>query len=86
MRGPTSIESRCGSEPSRADAAQRIVDRLDTLFRPFPAVGDAQLRMHHIIGDQARIIELENKAGVDNRLVFFAHGVGYRLLVLLVGR
>jgi hypothetical protein len=49
---------------------------LDADFRPFAAVGDARLGMDDVIGDEPRIVDLQQKTGVDDRPVFLAHGVG----------
>src|SRR5215475_1710454 len=68
----------------RWDAADRVIDGFDALCRPLSALLDAEFRVHHVIADQARIVDLEDESCVDNGFVLFAHRVGYGLLVLLV--
>ena len=62
MDARTDIDRVAGVEADLLgrDAADRVVDRFDALSRPLPAVFDAELRVHHLIGDQARIVDLEN--------------------------
>ena len=83
----TDIDAVAGMEADflGRDAAERVIDHFDPLGRPVPAIGDAELRMHHVIGDQARIVDLENKSGVDDCFVLFAQRIGDGLLVFLVG-
>ena len=76
----------------RRNALQRRVERLDAHLGPLAALGDAQLRPHDVIGDQERIVDLQQEPGVDDRLVFLAHRIGdrehilFRALVMLVRR
>ena len=52
-----------------------MVERVDANLGPFSAVGDARSRMQNVIGHEARIVDLHQKSGIDDRLVFFAHRV-----------
>src|SRR5262245_11856020 len=83
----TDIDAVAGMEANLlgGDAADRVIDGFDALCRPLPALFDAEFRVHHIIADQARIIDLENESSIDDRLVFFVSRAGYGLLCLLVG-
>ena len=62
-----------------------VVDRLHALGRPLPAVRDAEVRIHHILRDQARVVDLEHEARVDDGPVLLAERVGELLLVFLLG-
>ena len=66
------------------DAAQRVIDRLDAPGRPRPAFRHAQAGTHHVVGHQARVVDLEHEASVDDRPVLLVERVGQGLLVLLV--
>ena len=66
------------------DAAQRVVDGLDTLRRPRPAVRHADAGIHHEVGDEARIVDLDDEARVDDGAILLAKRVRERLLVFLV--
>ena len=50
---------------------------------PLPAVRDAGVGIHHGVGDEPRVADLEHEARVDDRAIFLAEHVGERLLVLL---
>ena len=73
----------------RRDAAQRVVEHVDAGARPFAAFGDAGVGLHQVIGDEARIVDLQKEARVDDRLVFLAHRLGdgddILLLRLVIG-
>src|ERR1700728_1117731 len=60
----------------RRNVAQRVIERCDADFRPFAAVGDARLGMDDVIGDQPWIVDLQQKSGSDDSLVFLAHRLG----------
>ena len=79
------VDAVAGVEPDlvRRDAAERVVDRLDALGRPLPAVLHALVRIHHVVRDQARIVDLKDEAGVHDGLVLLAERVGDGLLVLV---
>ena len=48
-------------------------------------VGEARRRHHAVVGDgAARVVELQQEAGIDDHLVFGAHRLGDRGLQLLV--
>ena len=62
---------------SLRQAADRVVERLDADHREFPVILDRRFGVDHVpvLGDR-RIVELQDKPGVDDRLVLLAHGVG----------
>ena len=63
----------------------RVIEDLDLLRQPAAVVREARRRHHAVVGDGgARIVELHQKAGVDDHLVFGAHRVGDRRLQLVV--
>jgi hypothetical protein len=66
------------------NSAQRVVQCFDPKLAPFAALRDAKFRTHNIIGNQKRIIDLQQKAGVYDGLVLFSHSLGDREYVLLV--
>ena len=66
------------------DAAERVIQRLDMRFRPAAHVGDAQIRVQHVIGRQMRIVDLQQEAGIHDGPVFVAHRFGNRVDILLV--
>jgi hypothetical protein len=51
----------------------RVVDRLHPDHRELPIVLDSRRRVDHVevLGD-ARVVELEDEAGVDDRLVLLS--------------
>jgi len=65
------------------DVADRVVDGFDALCCPALAVGHAEFRMHHIVGDQTWVIDLEDEARVNDRVVLLTEGVAEGLLILL---
>src|SRR5262249_13735030 len=67
------------------DAAQRVIDRLDASSRPRPAFLHAEAGIHHVVRHQARVVDLEHEARVDDCSVLLVERVGQGLLVLLVG-
>ena len=42
-------------------AAQRVVERVDPYTRPFAAILDARFRVHHVIGGEERVVDLEDE-------------------------
>ncbi len=49
------------------------------LREPAPVVREARRRHHAVVGDGvARVVELHQEAGIDDHLVFGAHGIGDR--------
>ena len=67
-------------------AADRVVERLDPDHRELLVLFDRRLRIDHVpvLGD-CRIIELEDEAGVEDRLVLLAHRIGAGVEELLLG-
>ena len=41
-----------------------------------PALFDAGVGPHDVIGDQPWVVDLHQEPGIDDRLVFFAHRFG----------
>src|SRR3569833_1235570 len=74
MYARAEIDSVTGVETHAVlgDAAQRMVDRLDTLRNPLAAVVHALVGMADLIGDQLRVVDLHEESGVDDRPVFLA--------------
>ena len=68
------------------NAAQRVVHRLDPQRDELAAVLDRGVARAIVVRRHARIVDLEQEAGVDDRLVFLVHRVGERGEILLVGR
>ena len=72
----------------RRQAAECVVESFDAAGGPFAACGDVGLGVHHVIGGEERVVDLEDEAGIDDRLVFLAQRVGEGdeviLLVLVV--
>src|SRR5512145_707116 len=69
------------------DAFSCTVDRLDLALEPASIVGERGRRHHAVVRDRgARVVQLEQEAGVDDRTVFVAHGLGDRFEHLLVAR
>ena len=52
-----------------------MVERVDAHLLVLPVVRDAHLREHLPGVREVGIVDLQNKAGVHNSLVFFVHGV-----------
>src|SRR2546425_8762461 len=67
------------------NVAQRVVDRLYAPSGPLPAVRDAEVGVHHVLGDEARVVDPQHEARVDDGPVLFAKRVGEGLLVLFFG-
>ena len=67
-------------------AAQRVIEGLDPDHREFLVRFDTRLGVHHvpIVGDR-RIVELQDEAGIENSLVFFAQCLGPGVEELLIG-
>ena len=70
------------------DALERVVERFDEFGEPAPILLEGRRRNHAVIGrGRARIVDLQDEAGVDDRPVFGAHRRGDRgepLLLALV--
>ena len=64
------------ADPVRRDAAQRVIECLDADRRPLAAFGNAGLGIDQVVGHQPRIVDLQQEARLDDRLVFLAHRVG----------
>ena len=64
----------------------RVVQRLDPNRREFPIVRDCRLGIDLVpaLGD-ARVVELQDEAGIDDRLVLLAHRLGASVEKFLVG-
>ena len=67
------------------NAAQRVVQRLDAQRDELAAVLDRGVERAVVVRRHARIVDLQQEAGVDDRHVFLAHRVGERREILLVG-
>ena len=70
---------------SAGNAAQRVVQQLDAGGRPFAAMREVDLRVHRPMARQMRVVDLQDQAGVDDRLVFLVQRVGERDPEFLVG-
>ena len=66
----------------RWDVADRVIDGFDALGCPASAVGHAAFRMHHIVGDQTRVVDLQDEARVNDRVVLLTEGIAEGLLIL----
>ncbi len=69
------------------DVAQGVVQRVDAHLGVLVVVGSAHLREHLPAVAQVRVVDLEDEAGIDDRLVLLRHGVSdgvHELLVRLV--
>ena len=65
--------------------AQRVIERLDPDHREFLVVVDIGLGVDHVpAGRGRRIVELEDKPGIEDGLVFLAHRLGPGVKELLV--
>ena len=53
-----------------------MVERLDAQLRPFPKLLEREIGLLDPVGDEMRIVDLQQKAGLYNRLVFLAQRVG----------
>jgi len=62
-----------------------MVERFDPFDRPGADVVDRHLRVHQVVADQPRVIDLHQKAGIDDGPVFDVHGVGDGEQILVVG-
>ena len=60
----------------RRNVAQRMVERLDAQLRTFPKLLEREIGLLDPVGDEMRIVDLQQKAGLYNRLVFLAQRVG----------
>ena len=70
----------------RRNAAQRVVDRLDAQRDELAAILDRGVYGAVVVRRHARIVDLQQEARIDDRLVFDAHRVAERHQILLVGR
>ena len=67
-------------------SGKRVVQRLDAHFGEFLVFRDRRLRVRHVpIVRQAGIVELQHKAGIEDRLVFLLERVGEGVEIFLVG-
>ena len=55
-----------------------MVHHIDATSDKSPAFFDADIGVAVVMGGKARIIDLKEKAGIHDRLVFLVHGVGDR--------
>jgi len=85
MRAVPAAPAEMKTDSVLGQAAQRVVERLDPDHREFLVGRDARLGVHHvpIVGD-CRIVELQDKAGIKDRLVFLAQRLGPGVEELLV--
>ena len=60
----------------RRNVAQRVVERLDAELRPFPKLLEREIGLLDPLGDEMRIVDLQQKAGLHDRLVFLAQRIG----------
>ncbi len=75
------------ADPLGRQAAQRVVERLDPHHDELLVVGEVRLGGDHVpAGRGRRVVELEDEARVDDRLVFLAHHLGAGVEELLVAR
>ena len=72
-------------DPLARQATERVVQRLHAHLGPPAALGHGRARVHDVVGHEARIVDLHQEPGVDDRLVLLPHGVGDREQVFLVG-
>ena len=73
------------ADPVRRDAAQRVVQQLDTGARPSAALGEVDPGVHRPMARELRIIDLQDEAGIDDRPVFRVQRVGNGDAELFVG-
>ena len=66
------------------DAAQCMIDRLDPQSDELAAVVDRGIDRAVVMRRHARIVDLQQEAGVDNRLVFYVHRICERRQILFV--
>ncbi len=66
------------ADPVFRDALERRIERLDAQLCPFTAGGDVEVRARDVVGEEERIVDLQQEAGVDDRLVFLTHRLGDR--------
>ena len=75
----------------RRNAGNCGIERFDPQFGPFAAVRDAEVRPGDVIGDQKRIVDLKQEAGIDDGLIFLPHrvrdrkNIGLRRRIIFVG-
>ena len=68
----------------RRQPAQRVVGCLDTQRDEREVVLQARFRVDLVLGlGQGRVVDLQDEPGVEDRLVFLAHGIRRRIEVLL---
>ena len=66
------------SHPALGTVADRVVEGLDAQVGPLAVLLDRELRVHLEAVRQVGVVELENEAGVRDRLVLVVHRVGDR--------
>ena len=70
----------------RRQPAQRMIERLHAHLLEFLEFLERRLRIDHVpVVRQARIVDLQHDAGIDDRLVFVAHRIGRGEQKLLLG-
>ena len=77
MRAVPAAPAEMEADAILRQAAQRVVQRLDLGHGELAVVLGRRLGIDlvEVLGDR-RIVDLQHQAGVDDRLVFLAHGVG----------
>src|SRR5437588_295178 len=94
MLGWISVEPAKDAKPQSAPAmtrsrptmeAERAVERLHAHGRPPSALVHRRVAAEDVVGDQARVVDLQQEAGGHDRRVLLAHGLGNGEEVVLVG-
>ena len=74
------------ADPILGNAAQRVIDRLDAQRDEARQSSIEASGRAIVVGRHARIVDLQQEARIDDRLVFLVHGVGERRQIFLVRR
>jgi len=56
-----------------------MIERLDAQSRVFAILSDRHVRVHLPAVGEVGVIDLQQKPGIDDKLVFVRHGVGDRI-------
>ena len=68
----------------RRNVAQRVIENLDAVARPFARILRRLVRRHHVMHRQPRIVDLHREARRDDAFVFLAQRFGDREQMLLL--
>ena len=67
------------------DAAQRVVERFDAQRDELPAILDCRVGGAVVVRRHARVVDLQEKAGLDDCEIFDPHRLAECFQILLVG-